>query len=234
VRLHLQTRLGILPWSRVLDAFRIDGTSFLDVGCGHGLLAFLLRARGYKGSFTGIDIDERKTAIASIWLGGSSGIHFPRTPLAEIQTSGFDQAALLDVIYLTARQVRQGFVDEVALKLKPGGLLVALTSGGGPSWKRRLDRLEEKLAVGLGVTKGETVEPCDGSEIAGLFRGSGLEGVSIDYIGQGYAHGYELVLGSVPGGADGACSTPTIAARLARCSINLPPRCLDGQPITGD
>lgn len=195
-RLHLQVRLGILPWDAVLEAFSNGGSSLLDVGCGHGLLAFLLKGGGYEGLYTGIDIDGRKTSIASAWLGTLPGVTFPAVGLGGLAASSFDQAALLDVLYLLPRNSRQQFVDGITRTIAPGGRLIVLTSGGGPSWKRKLDRLEETLAVGLGITRGETVEPCDGDEVASLLHSSGLEEVRVDYIGRGYAHGYELVRGT--------------------------------------
>ena len=65
-------------------------------------------------------------------------------------------------------------VAEVASRLAPGGRLVALTSGGGPRWKRAVDRFQERLAVVLGVTRGAVVAPCDGAEVASLFSQAGL------------------------------------------------------------
>ena len=52
------------------------------------------------------------------------------------------------------RRERPGFLARAARALEPGGLFVALTSGGGPRWKRRLDTAQERLAVGLGITRG--------------------------------------------------------------------------------
>jgi hypothetical protein len=74
--------------------------------------------------------------------------------------------------------------------------MVALTSGGGPKWKRALDTLQERFAVAvLGMTKGAVVEPCDGAEVAALFREAGLVDVRVESVGAGYLHGFELVSG---------------------------------------
>jgi predicted sugar kinase len=56
-----------------------------------------------------------------------------------------------------------------------------------------LDAAQERLAVGLGVTRGAAVETCDGEEIADLLARAGLAGVGIVDVGRGYLHGFELV-----------------------------------------
>lgn len=194
-RLHLAGRLSSAPWALVVARFARDGASLLDVGCGPGLLAWLLEARGYAGSYLGVDIDERKVARARAWLGESPRRAFRAAGVETVAEGGFDQAALVDVLYLVPRPARGALVAEVAARLAPGGLLVVLTSGGGPGWKRAVDRLQERLAVVLGITRGAVVEPCDGAEVAALLGAAGLVGVRVEDAGAGYAHGFEIVSG---------------------------------------
>ena len=112
--------------------------------------------------------------------------------------AAFSQAALIDVLYLVPPAERAGFVSRAARALSPGGLFVALTSGGGPRWKRRLDSAQERLAVGLGITRGAAVAPCGGEEVAELLFRAGLAGVGIADVGRGYLHGFELVTARRP------------------------------------
>jgi len=107
----------------------------------------------------------------------------------------FDQAAIVDVLYLVPPADRAALVAEVASRLAPGARLVALTSGGGPRWKRAVDQIQERLAVVLGVTRGAVVSPCDGTEVASLFSQARLVDVRVEDAGAGYVHGFELVSG---------------------------------------
>lgn len=200
-RLHLAGRLSSAPWARVVGRLAREGSSLLDVGCGPGLLAWLLEARGYSGSYLGVDPDDRKVARARAWVGESPRRSFRATVVEGVVERGFDQAAIVDVLYLVPRHARGVLVAEVASRLADGGLLVVLTSGGGPRWKRAVDRLQERLAVVLGVTRGAVVEPCDGAEVAALLSAAGLVGVRVEDAGAGYAHGFELVSGRRPGPA---------------------------------
>lgn len=177
-----------------MEALRLDGTALLDVGCGPGLLAYLLDACGYTGSYLGLDPDERKVARARAWLPQSSRRSFLAGGIENVAEAGFDQAAILDVLYLVPRSARAGLVKDVVSRLAPGGRLVVLTSGGGPAWKRAFDRLQERLAVAvLGLTRGAVVEPCDGAEVAALLEAGGLVDVRVADAGAGYLHGFELV-----------------------------------------
>ncbi len=195
-RLHLAGRLSSAPWARVVRRLARDGVSFLDVGCGPGLLAWLLEARGYAGSYLGVDIDERKVARAKAWVGESPRRAFRATGVERVGERGFDQAAIVDVLYLVPTEDRAALVAEVASRLAPGGRLVALTSGGGARWKRSVDRIQERLAVAvLGFTHGAVVAPCDGTEVAWLFSQAGLLDVRVEDAGAGYVHGFELVSG---------------------------------------
>ena len=195
-RLHLAGRLSSAPWARVVGSFALDGDSLLDVGCGPGLLAYLLESRGYGGSYLGADPDERKVVRARAWLGESSRRVFRALGVEGVEERGFDQAAIVDVLYLVSPPGRAALVAEVVSRLAPGGRVVVLTSGGGPRWKRAVDRMQERLAVAvLGLTRGAVVAPCDGAEVAALLSQAGFLDVRVEDAGAGYLHGFELVSG---------------------------------------
>lgn len=194
-RAHLAVRRWTAPWDRVVDAVADAERSVLDVGCGPGLLAWLLAARGFAGRYVGVDPDGRKISRARAWLGETPARSFVEGRVGALGEDGVDRAALVDVLYLVPREARPALVAQVAARLAPGGRLVVLTSGGGPRWKRTVDRLQERAAVLLGVTRGEVVAPCDGAEVAALLEEAGLVGVRVEDVGAGFVHGFELVRG---------------------------------------
>jgi SAM-dependent methyltransferase len=194
-RAHLALRRTSAPWARVVGSLDLGGRSLLDVGCGPGLLAFLLERCGYEGTYLGVDPDERKVARARAWVGESPRRTFRTRGVGAVEENGFDQAAIVDVLYLVPRPLRGPLVADVAARLAAGGRLVVLTSGGGPPWKRAVDRTQERLAVLLGVTRGEVVDPCDGAEVGSLLEGAGLGDVRVEDAGAGHVHGFELVSG---------------------------------------
>ena len=196
-RAHLELRFRSVPWGRVVEAFE-PGGRLLDVGCGPGLLAHLLERAGFTGVYLGLDPDPRKVDRARRWLPESAGRRFEAGSVEAAPDGAFSQAALLDVLYLVPPAEKGPFLARAARSLAPGGLLVVLTSGGGPRWKRRLDALQERLAVGLGITRGEAIATCDGAEVAEWMRGAGLIDASVRDIGRGHLHGFELVTARLP------------------------------------
>jgi len=196
-RAHLALRFRSAPWTKVLDAFE-PGGAVVDFGCGPGLLAHLLSRAGFSGTYLGLDPDSRKIDRALRWLPEAASRRFRIGGVDAAAEGAFSQAALVDVLYLVAPGERAGFVSRAARALSPGGRFVVLTSGGGPRWKRRLDAAQERLAVGLGVTRGEAVAPCDGEEVADLFVRAGLLDVGVLDVGRGHLHGFELVTARRP------------------------------------
>lgn len=197
-RVHLVGRLWSAPWDRVVAAVETGRGPLLDVGCGPGLLAHLLGDRGFADGYLGVDPDPRKVERARTWLGESGARSFLAVRVDAVGRSGFGRAAIVDVLYLVPRAARAPLVASTVSRLAPGGRLVVLTSGGGPSWKRAVDRAQERLAVLLGITRGDVVDPCDGAEVAALLAAAGLEEVRVEDAGAGYTHGFELVSGRKP------------------------------------
>ena len=191
-RAHLELRFRSAPWRRVVEAFE-PGGRLVDFGCGPGLLAHLLLRAGFAGTYLGLDPDSRKVDRARRWLPESPARLFSTATVDAVAPGAFSQAALVDVLYLVPPPERPDFLARVARALMPGGLFVALTSGGGPVWKRRLDTAQERLAVGLGITRGGSVATCDGAEVARLLADAGLTGAAVVDVGRGFLHGFELV-----------------------------------------
>ncbi len=196
-RVHLALRFRSAPWTKVVGDLE-SGGALVDFGCGPGLLAHLLARTGFSGTYLGLDPDPRKIDRARRWLPETAARRFEVGGVEAAPPGAFSQAALIDVLYLVPPGERVGFVSRAAHALLPGGRIVALTSGGGPRWKRRLDSAQERIAVGLGLTRGAAVATCDGEEIAALFFGMGLEAVGIADVGRGHLHGFELVTARRP------------------------------------
>jgi SAM-dependent methyltransferase len=191
-RAHLDLRFRSAPWRRVVQAFEPDGR-LVDFGCGPGLLAHLLLRAGFAGTYLGLDPDARKVDRARRWLPESPARLFGVGTVDAATPGAFSQAALIDVLYLVPPPERRDFLARAARALTPGGLFVALTSGGGPRWKRLLDTAQERFAVGLGITRGGGVATCDGAEVARLLAAIGLTGAAVVDAGRGFLHGFELV-----------------------------------------
>lgn len=65
LRIYVRLKIRIDPvYAAVFERVRGSSEQLLDVGCGVGILALYLRARGFRAPIRGFDHDERKVAIA--------------------------------------------------------------------------------------------------------------------------------------------------------------------------
>lgn len=65
LRAYVRSKIQVDPvYAAVFERLRGSDEPLLDVGCGIGILALYLRARGFSAAIRGIDHDERKISIA--------------------------------------------------------------------------------------------------------------------------------------------------------------------------
>lgn len=102
-----------------------EGLNLLDIGCGAGLLAEPLARLGF--AVTGIDLAEENIAVARTHAeAGGLTIDYRATPIESLPAEGqFDAIALLEVVEHVPDVA--AFVREAALRLRPGGMLIAST-----------------------------------------------------------------------------------------------------------
>lgn len=102
-----------------------DGLNLLDIGCGAGLLSEPLARLGF--AVTGIDLAEENIAVARTHAeAGGLTIDYRATPIESLPAEGqFDAITLLEVVEHVPDV--EAFVREAALRLRPGGMLIAST-----------------------------------------------------------------------------------------------------------
>ncbi|GAB4172562.1 MAG: class I SAM-dependent methyltransferase [Terrimicrobiaceae bacterium] len=118
-----------------------SGLPLLDIGCGAGVLAALLRVSGHRAAITGIDPDREKIAVANRVFGGLGCEFHVGDAEALPQHSG--DVVMLDVIHYVAPEERQMVIADIGSRLAPGGTLYLRTTLRDESLRYRITRLEE-------------------------------------------------------------------------------------------
>lgn len=125
--------------ARVVEAAGIvDGTHVLDVGCGTGLTALLIKHRYPRCAVTGIDVDPRILRIARrrIARAGVGEIDLVCAPAENtgLDASAFDVVLSTLVFHHLPPRIKEDAAREIGRLTRPGGtfLLVDL----GPRAKR--------------------------------------------------------------------------------------------------
>jgi len=115
----------------------VEGFTWCDVGCGHGVSALALAAALPQGRFLGIDLNPAHVAFAQALARDAEldNTHFRAGDAGtlEVPLPALDFAVLHGVISWVDAQTRKRLLDTVMAALKPGGLLM-VSYNALPGW----------------------------------------------------------------------------------------------------
>lgn len=143
-------KLGSDPlYPGVLTA--LDGSCrspLLDIGCGLGLLAHVLRQHGDAQAYHGIDVDADKIARAQR-AAGRAGLPLARFSCVDASAAlpaHQGNVALLDVLQYLPAGAQQQLLMAAAARVAPGARLVIRTTLADNSGRDRTTRITDMLA----------------------------------------------------------------------------------------
>jgi 2-polyprenyl-6-hydroxyphenyl methylase/3-demethylubiquinone-9 3-methyltransferase len=177
-----------MHWQADEHGFKpLVGKSALDVGCGAGLLAEPLARLGAK--VTAVDAAPELIEVAKAHAGGQGlGIQY-RAVGVEALDGQFDLVTSMEVIEHVADP--QAFVNNLAKRLAPGGLMV-LSTPNKTAWSKLLTIT---LAEGFGqIPKGthDFDKFIDPDTMRGLLAQAGLECIDFEGIAISPTRGLHL------------------------------------------
>jgi 2-polyprenyl-6-hydroxyphenyl methylase/3-demethylubiquinone-9 3-methyltransferase len=165
----------------------LEGKSALDVGCGAGLLAEPLCRLGAE--VTAVDAAPELIAAARAHAAGQGLAIDYRAVGVEALDGAYDLVTALEVIEHVADP--QAFVDSLAARLAPGGLLI-LSTPNRTAWSKLLTIT---LAEGLGrIPKGthDYDKFIDPDQMRGLLAKAGMEVIDVEGIAFSVTRGLHL------------------------------------------
>jgi SAM-dependent methyltransferase len=134
----------------------------LDVGCGMGVLAAYLRARGFNAPIRGIDHDERKIAIArSIVPEVAFGVADARTAIDDAGT-----VVLLDLLHYFRAEDQERILVSAARHAKTVIVRDAIRDG---SWRYRLTYAQEAFSRAVRWLRAERLHFPDHDDVVRPF-----------------------------------------------------------------
>lgn len=194
-RFHVHGRWRSCPFPELERRAPARG-AVLDVGCGFGLFSTYLALRSPDRRVHGVDIDERKIAIARRATerldGGRASVSFELAG-ADLPPGPYDAVTIVDVLYLLGPEAGGALLDEAASRLAPGGVLLVKEIDRSPAWKYRLSRIQELAATRLvRITAGDEVDFAPPQVYADRLRRQGLT-VTCTPLDRGSIHPHHLV-----------------------------------------
>ena len=188
VRLAYIREMIDMHWQADEHGFRpLEGKSALDVGCGAGLLAEPLARMGAK--VTAVDAAPELIEVAKAHSAGQGLAIDYRATGVEAINGQFDLVTAMEVVEHVADP--QEFIDALAARLAPGGLMI-LSTPNKTGWSKLLTIT---LAEGFGqIPKGthDFDKFIDPDTMRGLLAKAGLECIDFEGIAMSPTRGLHL------------------------------------------
>jgi SAM-dependent methyltransferase len=192
-RSFLRLRSILTPYDRMASVFPARGR-VLDLGSGHGLLAFALAVGSHEREIIGIDHDAERVRLAQ-----SAALRLPvgsrpsfevgdlKEKLWSFTTGSLVGIAMIDILHYFDPRTQQFLVSHAARVLAPGGVLVIREIDSDDGIKARANRLYEHLATGVGFTRsaGPKLSFRGASGWIGLLESTGFS-VRSEHCGPGF------------------------------------------------
>ena len=188
VRLAYVRDMIDMPWQADEPGFKpLAGKTTLDVGCGAGLLAEPLARMGAQ--VTAVDAAPELIEVARDHAAGQGLAIDYRAVGVEAVEGKFDLVTSMEVIEHVADP--QAFIDDLAARLAPGGLMI-LSTPNRTAWSKLLTIT---LAEGFGqIPKGthDVEKFIDPDTMRGLLAHAGMECIDFEGIAISPTRGLHL------------------------------------------
>jgi 2-polyprenyl-3-methyl-5-hydroxy-6-metoxy-1,4-benzoquinol methylase len=154
-RLRVVIRYLSCPFKSLLSEFPLNGR-ILDVGCGDGLLLYLLNREPNPSTRECVGIDVAENKISNARKLGIDSIEFHQMDISDVPSESFDCVSITDVLYLLPISSWAGFLRECIRALRKDGLLIVKETVDRPRVKFLIAYMQELLSIYVTrMTKGD-------------------------------------------------------------------------------
>lgn len=146
---YTRSKLGSDPlYDGVLQALPDDGQPLLDLGCGLGLLAHVMRQRGLAHAYLGVDVDAGKISRAhrAAQHAGLARVRFAEQDVQVPLPAHAGHVAVLDVLQYLEADAQTTLLREATSRVADGGCLLLRTPLATGDGRDRTTRLADRLA----------------------------------------------------------------------------------------
>ncbi len=149
----------------------------LDLGCGIGLLALYLRARGHGPPVHGTDYDAKKIAAANeaARRSGHAGLSFVHGDARQGLPDHRGDITILDILQFFTGDEQRALLTAAAERLAPGGKLIIRTGIKDRGWRFKVTVLGDLIAKATFWMKSAPTHYPTARSLRETLEGAGLE-----------------------------------------------------------
>lgn len=126
----------------------------VDLGCGHGLFACVLRESSPTRRVLGIDLDPRKIEVARSAIQDTTWLRFETGDIVSEPPPKCDAVTIVDVLYLLPFEAQEQVLRNAASALGEGAPLIVKSQDRRTDPRFAFTYLQEMVTVSLGFTRG--------------------------------------------------------------------------------
>jgi 2-polyprenyl-3-methyl-5-hydroxy-6-metoxy-1,4-benzoquinol methylase len=126
----------------------------VDLGCGHGLFACVMRESSPTRRVLGIDLDPRKIDVARGAIQDTQWLRFEVGDIVADTPPKCDGVTVVDVLYLLPFEQQEQVLRNAASALGEGGSLIVKAQERKRDPRYALTYAQEMVTVSLGFTRG--------------------------------------------------------------------------------
>ncbi len=138
---------------RFFDEIIPRDAAVTDLGCGMGMMVYMLSLTSHDRKFVAVDYDKDKIAVAENCFLNSERTKFESADILEYEPEPSDVFVLNDVLHYVPEKTHESIILKCAEKLNEGGFIIIRDGDTQLKKNHKNTEMTEKFSTGLGFNK---------------------------------------------------------------------------------
>lgn len=171
MRAYVAGRICVAPLAVIGDELTGIRGRMLSLGCGAGVIERYVAEVNPDVEIRGLDLDPQNISVITATASHSPRVTIERQDVTKLAEPPANDAVLIsDVLHHLPPATHLGLARAVERALKPGGICLIKDLDAAPRWKRRWNRVHDRIVAGP-----EPIHCRPIDEMAALFARVGLD-----------------------------------------------------------
>ncbi|MDR0660415.1 MAG: 1-acyl-sn-glycerol-3-phosphate acyltransferase [Prevotellaceae bacterium] len=144
---YVRIKVSMEKHYRLFDRLIPYDAQITDIGCGYGMMGYMLTMLSSERIFTGIDYDEDKIAVAKHGYLKNNRINFIYADVAKYSFTNNDVFVMNDVLHYMNYDVQQSLLKKCIDHLNPNGMVIVRDGNASDNKKQKVTRVTEVLST---------------------------------------------------------------------------------------